>query len=156
MPVDGFSDEILPHLAELTRVARRLVGRRDLADDLVQETYLRALAARARYRPGSNARAWLHRILANAAHSAHRRERRDTRLAERLHFAAPEPVAAAPAPPTVTLGTAERPMLSCLADLPDAYRRVVELVDVEERGYRETAELLGVPIGTVMSRLHRA
>ncbi len=148
-----FEAETLPHLAELRRAARLLS--RGHADDLVQETFLRAFQARDRYRLGSNARAWLYKILTNAAHSARRRELRDLRLRERY---ASEPM---PADNTVTV---DRPSLpksraalgSALAALPEPYRRVVEMTDVDGLSYREVAARLDVPIGTVMSRLHRA
>src|SRR5689334_9851394 len=80
---DDFLRETLPHLPELRSAARQLVGSREQAEDLVQETFALALAARDRYRLGSNARAWLYRILINAAHTERRRNRRDARLAER-------------------------------------------------------------------------
>src|SRR5258706_8019753 len=79
--LQAFYEELLPHRDALRRTARRL-RLRD-ADDLVQETYLRALAARQRYRSGSNAGAWLHRIMVNAALSEHRRSGRERRMAAR-------------------------------------------------------------------------
>lgn len=186
-PHDPLWREALPHLDELRKAARRYAGaRRDLADDLMQETFLRALAASDRYRPGSNARAWLHAILTNAARSNFRRERRDVRLRERWaiepsrprEVAAPSlppalavlpggragkatPLAApssrAPAAASVAPAAFAAPSLKALvAELPPCFREVVELVDLEGLAYREVAERIGCPVGTVMSRLHRA
>jgi len=152
---ERFAVETLPYLPELARAARRFARRRpDLAEDLVQETYLRALAARDRYRPGSNARAWLHAILGNAARSQYRRERREVRLKERweLQAAAADDVRDTDGAPTTPT-----PSLRALLDaLPKGYREAVELVDLGGLSYHETAARLRCPIGTVMSRLHRA
>ncbi len=119
------------------------------ADDLVQETYLRALAARHRYRSGSNAGAWLHRILVNTALSEHRRSGRERRMTARF---AVEPPAVAdhsePMPGLEALGDA-------LAELPAHERSVVELTELRGLRYRDAARELGCPIGTVMSRLNR-
>ncbi len=147
--MDAFAAETLPHLPELRRAARRY-ARAAVAEDLVQETYLRAWRARDRYRPGSNARAWLYTILQNAAHTARRRELREARMRDRL----------ASAPPQVAEPPAARERTDKLADalgaLPEPYRRVVELTDLDGLSYREAAVRLAVPVGTVMSRLHRA
>ncbi len=149
MDVTEFSIELLPHTPLLLRLARRWGGAD--ADDLVQETFARAFAARHRYRRGSNGRAWLCRILANLAISARRRQSRDERLRARVlaQAAAVAPVEAAPA-------VDETVLLAVLARLDPAERRIVELADVDELSYREIARALGCPIGTVMSRLHRA
>jgi RNA polymerase sigma-70 factor (ECF subfamily) len=150
-----FADETLPYFAELLRAARRYAGPRpDLAEDLVQETYLRAFAARDRYRPGSNARAWLHAILTNAAHTQYRRDRRDARLRERVgeQGAADEEAS----DPTPALSTPSLPLRALLDALPAPYRQAVELVDLGGLSYHETAVRLRCPVGTVMSRLHRA
>lgn len=147
-PSQRFEQETLPHLPELRARARRLVGRSDLADDLVQETYLLAYRARRQYRLGTNARAWLHRILGNAASAARRRERRERHAAARLldEHATVDPM------PGMLLEVTER----AIAGLPRGAREIIRLVDLEELGYAEAADRLGVPVGTVMSRLHRA
>src|SRR3954467_11332402 len=83
LTLDPFCAETIPLLPALRSAARRFAGpRRDLADDLIQETFARALANQDRYQAGTNARAWLHAILLNAARSMFRRERRDVRLRE--------------------------------------------------------------------------
>jgi RNA polymerase sigma-70 factor (ECF subfamily) len=147
MEFNEFTDEILPHAPTLLRLARRF-SRHD-AEDLVQETFMRALAARHRYRAGSNARAWLCRILCNLAVSSQRRQVRDRRLQTRVIELAPAPIYVEP--------RADRDKLRAALDaLSDDERRLLELADVEGLRYREIARVLGCPIGTVMSRLHRA
>ena len=145
-----FIEEMLPHVAALRAFARRFGGE---ADDLVQETLVHALQARERYRPGSNARAWLFRILHNIAVTDHRARVRDRRLEARLesqpHEPVEQPVEDARLPAVALLRDA-------LAHLSDADRRVVELVDLDGLRYRDAARALGCPIGTVMSRLYRA
>jgi RNA polymerase sigma-70 factor (ECF subfamily) len=147
MTVLAFQQELLPHTPFLRRLARRFNARD--AEDLVQETFLRALGAHARYRPGSNGRAWLGRILCNLAVSDLRRRRRDARLAERLRGLDAEVAAAAP------LLRADR-LRAALAQLSDGDREILELAEVEQRSYLEIARALSCPLGTVMSRLFRA
>jgi RNA polymerase sigma-70 factor (ECF subfamily) len=123
---DEFDRSALIFLPELVRVASRLCGSRDSADDLVQETYLQAWRSFHRFEPGTNCRAWLYKIL---LFSHARQQRRLTR----------------------------RPIMvkAAFDSLPQVYRVAVMLVDVEEFSYREAADALDVPIGTVMSRLNR-
>jgi len=151
---DTFVAELLPHLSSLRRVAARYGGD---ADDLVQETWLRALRARSTYRLGSNPGGWLRRILTNLAVSEHRRRRRAGRLADRL---AVEPGLAdegGAIDDDARLPTEEGAVvLRALASLDARDRRVIELCDLEELRYRDAAIRLGCPIGTIMSRLHRA
>jgi len=138
--------------------ALRLTRRQADADDLLQETLLRAWRFWPRYREEDNCRAWLQRILNNTFCSEHRaRVRRRAQLGvyaqhESLRETrAPHPVHGEPH----RLVTYER--LACsLSALSPGQRRILHLVDVDERSYRETAEALACPIGTVMSRLHRA
>ena len=158
--LDAFSQETLPLLPELRSAARRFAGaRRDVADDLIQETWLRALASSHRYQPGTNARAWLYAILTNAARSAFRRDRRDLRLRDR-YARERDGDRIEPCESLAQAGTEARPALSqavraILSGLPESYRQVVELVDLHGLSYREVAARLGCPVGTVMSRLHR-
>jgi RNA polymerase sigma-70 factor (ECF subfamily) len=141
--MQAFHEELIPHLSLLRGQARRFG---EDADDLVQETLLRALEAERRYRLGSNARAWLVRILHNVAVSEHRRRARDLRLHARV---AVEPRAPVEHQPRLELHRA-------LSTLGIKDRQVLELADVEGLRYREVARALDWPIGTVMSRLHRA
>jgi RNA polymerase sigma-70 factor (ECF subfamily) len=147
MLLNEFTDELLPHTATLMRLARRLSPHE--AEDLVQETFVRAIAARHRYRAGSNARAWLCRILCNLAVSAQRKQARDRRLQARV--AEIEPIATTPEP-----RPDRKRLRQAIDSLSDDERRVIELADVDGLRYREIAHVLGCPIGTVMSRLHRA
>jgi RNA polymerase sigma-70 factor, ECF subfamily len=147
--IDAFVDEVMPHLDDMRARARHLGLD---ADDLVQETYARALAARHTYRAGSNARAWLGRILLNVALTEHRRRARDRRLEARV-LAQPQPEAPRPDDPRLEPSV---DVCAALKSLPERDRRVVELADVEGLRYRDVARVLGCPVGTVMSRLHRA
>jgi RNA polymerase sigma-70 factor (ECF subfamily) len=143
---DAFLDETLPHLPALLRAARR--HGRD-PEDLVQEAFLRAFNARSSYRPGTNARAWLARILHNTAVSEHRKRARERRLRERV-AELPERRVEAEAP------VRSRELRVAMSRLAPNDRAVVALADLEGRQYRDIARTLGCPIGTVMSRLHRA
>ena len=150
MELHEFAAELYPHARLLARLARRWAGAD--ADDLVQETFTRALAARHRYQAGSNGRAWLCRILCNLAISERRRRARDERLRARVIALSPEPAPAAPEPHA--LDDAE--LAAVFAALDPAERRILELAEIEELSYREIARALACPVGTVMSRLHRA
>jgi len=143
-------------------VARRLVSTREEAEDLMQETYARAFASWRSFEPGTNLRAWLLRILTNLNIDRGRRAQRtpslqpleeaDYFLYNRLEAAAGEP---APAEERVLARLSQNHVVEALADLPHDFRDVVVLVDIGEFSYAEAAQILDVPIGTVMSRLHR-
>jgi RNA polymerase sigma-70 factor, ECF subfamily len=148
MELDDIASELLPHAPLLHHLARRFGAD---PDDLVQETFARAFAARHRYRPGSNGRAWLCRILHNLAVSEQRRRGRDERM--RARVVACELVAKSPEPPPVVDDAALR---AAFLRLGSAERRILELADIDELSYREIARALDCPLGTVMSRLHRA
>jgi RNA polymerase sigma-70 factor (ECF subfamily) len=148
---DEFDRSALIFLPELVRVASRLCGSRDSADDLVQETYLQAWRSFHRFEPGTNCRAWLYKIL---LFSHARQQRRLTRrpIMVALDAAAEASFTAdAPTPDTLTAASVK----AAFDSLPQVYRVAVMLVDVEEFSYREAADALDVPIGTVMSRLNR-
>jgi RNA polymerase sigma-70 factor (ECF subfamily) len=144
---DPFLLSLVEHSAALRRWARRY-GQD--ADDLVQETLVRALAARHQYRADSNLRAWLHQILVHAAINRHRRRARDLRLHARL-WCGEEASGSPPEPPWE-----RRHLLEALAQLSSGDRQMIELADIAELRYDEVAQLLVCPMGTVMSRLHRA
>lgn len=150
-----FDDEVLPHLDLLYRVALRLAGEPARAEDLVQDTILKALGAWSRFRPGSNVRAWLVTILRNQFISTWRKSSR-------------APLAADPdSLPEITDHNNPDPegnffeqlideeVTEALAALPDEFREVVVLSDLEGLPYAEVAEAVGVPVGTVKSRLFR-
>lgn len=147
-------------LPGLRRSALHLTRDRDEADDLLQETALRAHRFAAGYRAGTCVRAWLHRILRNTFASRYRKRRREREVMERAH------VEGALAPVTVTAAAQHEPTLiaASLSDevtrsldaLAPEFRAVLVRVAVDGLSYRETADAMGCPIGTVMSRLHRA
>lgn len=150
MELQQFADELYPHVGLLQRLARRWAGAD--ADDLVQETFARAIAARHRYQSGSNGRAWLCRILCNLAISERRRRARDERLRSRVIALSPEPEQREPEPHALD----DADLAGVLASLHPSERRILELAEIEELSYREIARALDCPVGTVMSRLHRA
>ena len=152
---DRFAQYVLPEVDVLLRVARSLTRTTADAEDLVQETLLRAYRGIDRF-DGRHPRAWLLTILRNAERNRHRRRRpqllddpeESERLADADHEPSPEDVAVAD-DFTATVVAAYR-------DLPDPFRQVAELVDVQGLSYAEASEALGIKVGTVMSRLHRA
>lgn len=162
--LDAFSEEALGQLDALYSTALRLTRRPADAEDLVQDTMLRAFRFSDRYEPGTNIRAWLVRILTNTFINKYRRTKREN---ETLHGDDAEPVGdgvmsrysiRALASPENEMA---RKMLAdeieaALDELGPDYRAIIVLADLEELSYKEIAETLGVPIGTVMSRLHRA
>ena len=153
---DCFEVAVARYTPVLHEAARRLTGSNDEAADLVQDAVMRAWTFWDRFEPGSNARAWLHRILMNTFINAYRKQRREREL-----FRAAGEESRRDAHCAADLGEAEREGLgdevgAALAALPPEFRAVVELVDLGDLSYREVAEKIGCPIGTVMSRLHRA
>lgn len=146
-----FARTALSHLPEVFRLARRLSGDADMAADLLQETYLQAWKSFHRFEAGTNCRAWLYRILLNVWSHERRRRTRDP-----IVFGSEpgdlETVSAEPPIPDDLTGTQ---VLEALNRLPAAHRSIVILADVEDLSYREIAEILQIPIGTVMSRLSR-
>lgn len=150
-----FEFEALPHLDELYRTAVRLLGGDSAeAQDLVQDVFAQAWKSFDRYEPGTNCRAWLYRILVNKA--KHYQRRRYTRkvipLSEQGNNGVLEN---AGAPPLVPEHIRDEEVLAALERLSDDHREVVLLADVQEFAYKEIAEILEIPIGTVMSRLSR-
>lgn len=162
---EEFERVALPHLDALYGFARKLTGNGADAEDLVQETYLRAYRFFDTFRPGTQIRAWLHRILRNTHINRYRaaRARPDEVDLGKIESAYERAVdetflqTNAPASPEeiVMRGVVDDEIREAMALLPDEYRDVVLLVLVRGLPYREAAEILDVPIGTVMSRLHR-
>lgn len=151
----------LAHLDGLYRMALRLTHNRAEAEDIVQDACLRAFRSFHRFEPGSNCRAWLFRILRNVFLNRLRREGRevledDAAAWDAVAESATAPDAVRPNPEeeffqTVLHGDVDR----ALKSLPVVFREVVILADMEGLSYKEIAEVLGCPIGTVMSRLSR-
>ncbi len=142
------ADQIVELIPRLRRYARALIGDRAAADDLVQDTLERAWTKLHLYQAGTNLRAWLFTVMHNVHVNRVRGRRPDEQLDEEMQ----EFVISAPAPDYLVLRDLDR----ALARLPDEQREVLLLVVLEDMSYEQTAEALGVPIGTVMSRLSRA
>jgi RNA polymerase sigma-70 factor (ECF subfamily) len=157
-----FEEEALEFADQVYRVARRLVGSREEAEDLVQETYARAFRSWRSFTPGTNLRAWLLRILTNLNLDRGRRVQRspdfqpleegDYYLANKLAEAAGEQ---ALDQDRVVERLSQDSVVTALSALPHDFRDVVVLVDIGEFSYADAAQILDIPIGTVMSRLHR-
>jgi RNA polymerase sigma-70 factor (ECF subfamily) len=159
-----FETEALASLDSLYRAALRLTRRPADAEDLVQETYLKAFRAADRFEPGTNLRAWLFTILHNTARNLARDRARDTvaidsEIVDRAADAPPpggRSAGAAETPESLLLRETLAPELQAAIDgLPEVFRQAVWLRDVEEFSYAEIAEMLSIPVGTVMSRISR-
>jgi RNA polymerase sigma-70 factor (ECF subfamily) len=157
-----FEEEALALADQVYRVARRLVGSREEAEDLVQETYARAFRSWQSFTPGTNLRAWLLRILTNLNTDRGRRLQRtpdmqpleegDYYLANKMAEAAGEQILDQD---SVVERLSQDSIVDALSSLPHDFRDVVVLVDLGDFSYADAAQILDVPIGTVMSRLHR-
>ncbi|HTM23531.1 MAG TPA: sigma-70 family RNA polymerase sigma factor [Kofleriaceae bacterium] len=157
-----FAAEVLPHRDVLLAAALRMTRQRTDAEDLVQETLLRAFVAWGSFEPGTNCRAWLLRILTNAFINGYRRRRRHNRFATDCPddavaaFYGDSPERARDPQGTLLRAELGDEVTRALDSLAPDYREVVEMADLRGVRYREIADQLGVPIGTVMSRLFRA
>jgi RNA polymerase sigma-70 factor (ECF subfamily) len=157
-----FEEEALALADQVYRVARRLVSTREEAEDLVQETYARAFRSWQSFTPGTNLRAWLFRILTNLNVDRARRNQRapdtqpleesDYYLANKLASAAGEEVLEQE---QVVERLSQDSVVHALSAIPPQFRDVVVLVDIGDFSYADAAQILDIPIGTVMSRLHR-
>jgi RNA polymerase sigma-70 factor (ECF subfamily) len=147
---ERFEAEALPHLRTMYGIAYRLTRNAFDAEDLVQETFLRAYRAFDRYTPGTNIRAWLATILHRVRTDALRKSARSPAT---LELADDGP--AVPATAERVLASGREDVVRALESLPEAFRTAVVLRDIEEFSYDEIARILDVPIGTVMSRIHR-
>jgi RNA polymerase sigma-70 factor, ECF subfamily len=148
---ERFEDEAMPHMNEIFRTAHHLTGDRAQAEDVTQQVFLQAWTAFERFESGTNCRAWLHKILFHCVSHHRRKWFRFPTLKESEEFLA----LTLTQPPQVTEQVSDADILRALDEIRPEYRAVVLLADVEEFSYKEIAEILGVPIGTVMSRLSR-
>ena len=157
---DAFASEALGYLEPLYATALRLARNRSDAEDLVQDTYVKAFRFADRFERGTNLKAWLYTIL----HNTWRNRRRDASReavevdSERVEQAATQlgGPAEADTPERILMrATLDADLQAALDSLPEAFREAVWLRDVEEFSYAEMAEMLGIPIGTVMSRISR-
>jgi RNA polymerase sigma-70 factor (ECF subfamily) len=158
---ERFERDVLPLLPNLYSAALRLTRNPSDAEDLVQEAYLRAYRGFGGFEEGTNARAWMYRILTNTFINSYRKKQRepvtvsdddveDWYLYDRLGGSAE-----ASAETSVLERIPDEDVQRALEALPEQFRMAVWLADVEGFSYKEIAEILDVPIGTVMSRLHR-
>ncbi|MFM2076596.1 MAG: hypothetical protein RJA49_486 [Actinomycetota bacterium] len=158
-----FTQEAMQHAGQLYSAALRMTRNRADAEDLVQETYLRAYRGFHGFEEGTNLRAWLFRILTNTYINSYRSKQRrvqETELndVEDLYLyrhIADVGKASRSAEDTLFDLFTDDEVKAALESLPEAFRMPVLLADVEEFSYKEIAEMLDIPIGTVMSRLHR-
>ena len=147
----AFEGEVLPHADRLFRLAMWFERNRADAEDVVQETMMQALRSFHRFQPGTNCRAWLTTILHHIVSNRRRAKGRsivvndsDDRIPQTVPFVPPVPQ-----------DLTDELILASLRRLPTMFQEVILLCDVEELSYKEAAEALAIPIGTVMSRLHR-
>jgi RNA polymerase sigma-70 factor, ECF subfamily len=155
-----FEEEVLELSDQVYRVARRLVPTREEAEDLVQDTYARAFRSWRSYTPGTNLRAWLMRILTNLNIDRGRREQRtpDIRPMEEgdyFLYNRLEETAGSDGEEQIVERLSQDGVVRALSAVPHDFRDVIVLVDIGDFSYGEAAQILDVPIGTVMSRLHR-
>lgn len=161
----GFEEEALPHLDAVYRFALRLAGSPDRAEDLVQETFLRAYRSWDQYTRGTAAKSWLFTICRNVfLRGEERGKRHDEIVQENVGREGPAAQAVNPVWSSVVGADPEGDFFESIVDeriveaideLPEEYRTAVVLSDVEGLPYAEIAELMGVPVGTVKSRLFR-
>jgi RNA polymerase sigma-70 factor (ECF subfamily) len=158
-----FEEEALAYADQVYQVARHLAGSKEEAEELMQETYARAFRSWRSYTPGTNMRAWLLRILTNINIDRGRKKQRqpltqsleegDYSLYDRLEEVAGP--GAAEDEERLLHRLSQSDIVDALAALPHDFRDALVLVDLGEFSYQEAAQILSIPIGTVMSRLHR-
>lgn len=150
-----FEEMVANHLDALYRTAVRLTGRPQDAEDLVQETYLRAWRSLHTYRPGTNPKAWLFRILHNARIDQYRASTRTVQTVDEMEGQDPAFVVHETPESLVLEGVMDAEIRQALTRLPEAFRACLILADLEGFSYQEIADILAIPRGTVMSRLFR-
>ena len=156
-PSTGFEELAMPLFDSLYNLAHWLVRNKSDAEDLVQETYRKALASFASFQTGTNFRAWMFRILKNTFLSSCSRLERRMTLAVDSEPEGPELAVESETPETILIERSNRKQVQrAIDELPTHFREALLLFEVEELSYREIAEILSIPIGTVMSRLTRA
>jgi len=148
---ERFELEAMPHLSDIFRTAARILGDRARAEDVAQEVYLQAWKSFHRFESGTNCRAWLFKILFHCVNHHRRKWFRFPQLKETEEFLEVNLTAPEPIPDQLT----DEDILSALDRIPADFRAVILMVDVEEFAYKDAAEILSIPIGTIMSRLSR-
>jgi RNA polymerase sigma-70 factor (ECF subfamily) len=150
-PIDEFEAIAMPHRNDLYRTARRTLGNPTEAEDVVQETYLQAWKSFHRFEPGTNIRAWMFKILFHVIQHHRRKSYRLVTVKEEEEFIFDRLTYEPPVPQELR----DEDVLAALDRVPAHFRSVILLADVQEFSYKEIAESLSIPIGTVMSRLNR-
>jgi RNA polymerase sigma-70 factor, ECF subfamily len=156
-----FEQDVFPYMRKLYPTALRMTRNPSDADDLLQETFARAYAAFHQFKPGTNLNAWLYRILTNTFINTRRkvgREPAQSLFSELGEMHVPEALisqSARSAEEEALDRLADSEVLRALRDLPEGFSTTIYLADIEGYPYKEIAEIMGIPVGTVMSRLHR-
>jgi RNA polymerase sigma-70 factor, ECF subfamily len=160
-----FEEDVVPYMRKLYPAALRMTRNPSDAEDLLQETFARAYAAFHQFSPGTNLNAWLYRILSNTFINSRRklaREPQQTLSPELCDQRVPDILrdqwhapSARSAEDVAMERMADSEVFRALRDLPEGFRAALYLADVEGYAYHEIAEIMGTPVGTVMSRLHR-
>jgi len=157
-----FEQDVVPFMGQLYPAALRMTRNHSDAEDLVQETFTKAYAAFHQFKPGTNLRAWLHRILANTFINSYRKKRREPVQDLGADLSDDWQIGNDPLTPPARSAEAEAlehladsDVLQALRDLPEEFRVAIYYADIEGYPYKQIAEMMGCPIGTVMSRLHR-
>ena len=159
---ESFEREVLPHLDSIYSMALRLARNRDDANDLLQDTVLRAYRFFHQFTPGTNSRAWVLTILFNNFRNGYRKSGREqvspteAEFTERLEAESLAADQAHSDPESLAFANVMAPELTAALDsIPEEFRVALLLIDVEELSYREVSEVLAVPVGTIKSRVSR-
>jgi RNA polymerase sigma-70 factor, ECF subfamily len=157
-----FEQDVAPYMRKLYPTALRMTRNPSDAEDLLQETFARAYVGLHQFQPGTNLNAWLYRILANTFINTRRKLRRQpaqSLFSELGDMQGPEVLLASQCAPSAEdqamKKLADSEILRALRDLPEGFSTALYLADIEGYPYKEIAEIMGIPLGTVMSRLHR-
>jgi RNA polymerase sigma-70 factor, ECF subfamily len=157
-----FEHDVIPFMGQLYPAALRMTRNSSDAEDLIQETFAKAFAGFHQFKPDTNLRAWLHRILANTFINSYRKKRREPVQDLGVDFQEDWQTSSDPLTPPVPSAEAQAlerladsEILRALRELPAEFRVAIYLADVEGYPYREIANIMDIPLGTVMSRLHR-
>ena len=148
---ENFEQEAMPHSADLFRVAMFLKRNRDAAEDLVQETMMQGLKSFHRYKMGTNCKAWLTTIMYNTHYKQLRKQTNLQLVEDKEELIAQTVPFEASIPQHIT----DEDVLQAIEKVPSTFREIVVLSDVEGFSYKEISSIMDIPMGTVMSRLHR-
>src|SRR6185369_17851147 len=143
----------MPHLSDIFRTATRILGQKERAEDVAQEVFLQAWKSFERFEPGTNCRAWLYKIMFHVIQ--HNRRKRFSFNLRSTRDDNVELEAALVYEPPVPQQLTDEDVIAAFDRIPTQYREVLVLADVQDFSYREVAETLNIPQGTVMSRLNR-